>query len=496
MERRKSDEQQNANAVTAKRPALNLVRDVSNLEQDLEQKKADKANQDERGRSSAIPSTTLPTHSALRNKTQPSNVSSSYTPRGSVPRPRGTWLRLNGLSPSPPVDRLMLDRPVPELDTDKEKAENPEAEAQEDTSKRASLSKHRHVSFKEPEPGSSVEASPAPVEATLTAEQNAEEEDEVPFDMDEDIQHLQDEGELDNDDDDAGFVNVETPEDIDEKGNSAKPESVTRDTVPLGSVPSTEVSISLSSDKKTKAGDSLSALLNDPSSFIGSLKSRNYGASSLPGRSVYDQNSGRKSSSPKDKVSLSDQAQRLRDLLALDAPSHRGSKSKRDRALASYLGDRTGGSEFDEIKDDELDSLAPVSTLATSLPVAIGFTGVNKQKEYTFERKTSVPQRESMLVPRLYDGGKHRGNKMGQYSPHGRLPALGEEPESAPASRAHSPSGVPGPVNTGIGDGLAAGNDETDEVADQLRELRGKDDSAFVPPHVSSLWSATSSPSA
>lgn len=482
-EQRESEEQQNINTTAAKRPALNLVRDVSNLEQDLQQRKADKANGDGRGRSTAVPSTTLPTHSVLRNKGQPTNVSSSFVPRGSVPRPRGTWLRLNGLSPSPPADRLLLERPVPDSAPSKDNASNVDA-ANEDSVKRESLSKHRHVSFKEPEPGSSVEASPAQVEGQLVSEEVAEEQDEVPFDMDEDIQHLANEGELD-DDDDAGFLNVEAPVESEKRaGDETKSGSVTRDIVAPGSVAPANVSMSLSSDRRTKAGDSLSALLNDPSSFIGSLKSRNYGAVSLSGRSPYDQDLAGTSVSPNGKDSLSDQAQRLRDLLALDAPSHRGTKVKRDRALASYLRDRSDGNEDDEIKDDELDSLAPVSALATSLPVAIGFHGANKKKEYEFERKTSVPQRESMLVPRLHDGSRHRASKPGQYSPHNGLPSLGEESESASGSRAPSPGGVSGPVNTGIGDALAAGNDETDEARDQLRDLRGKDSDAFVPPHV------------
>lgn len=473
MERRPSDEAHNVKATTSKRPALNLMRDVSNLEQDMQQKKADKATEETRGRTTAAPGTSLPTHSVLRNKGEQTHISTSYAGRA-APRPRGTWLRLNGLSPSPPEDRLLLDRPVP--DSIMEVKEDAEETAGDDNPKRTSLSKHRHVSFKEPEPGSSVEASPAPVEAPLSADLADEEEDEVPFDMDEDIQRLADD---ETDEEDADFVNIETPGDADDAPDG----QVTRDSVAPGSVSEPSISISLTRDIRSQAADSLSALLNNPSSFIGSLKSRNYGASVLSGHSPYDQDSGRNSSSPRDRVSLSDQAQKLRDLLALDAPSHRGTKSKRDRALASYLRDRPEKSTEEDIKDDELDSLAPVSALATSLPVAIGFHGVNKKDEYEFERKTSVPQRESMLVPRLYDAGRHRAAKPGQYSPFERLPSLGEESESAHGSRAPSPGGVQGPINTGTGDALAAGNDESDETRDQLRELQNKE--AFIPPHVS-----------
>lgn len=477
MERGASDDQQTINANTSKRPTLNLTRDVSNLEHDLKQKKADKSAEDGRGRNA------LPTHSVLRNKGQPTNVSSSYTPRGSVPRQRGNWLRLNGLSPSPPANRLMLDRPVPDNHDDGgKKGDEGDKDSTDDQNKRINLSKHRHVSFKEPEPGSSVEASPAPAEAHLAKEDTVEEQDEVPFDMDEDIQHLADEADLDEED--AGFVNVVAPDDTTKDAEEAESDAVTRDIVAPGSVSKSSISISLSGDKKTKAGDSLSALLNDPSSFIGSLKSRNYGVASLSGRSPYDQDPGQGSSSPKDKFSLSEQAQRLRDLLALDAPSHRGTKSKRDKAMSSYLQDRSEVDKEADIHDDELDSLAPVSALATSLPVAIGFQGVNKKEEYDYERKTSVPQRENMLVPRLYESGQHRPSKLGHYSPS-RLPSLGEESESASGSRGVSPAAAArdGKAVT-VKVPIASVQEDDDEARDEVKELLSNDE-GFVPPHVS-----------
>lgn len=467
MERTASDDQ-HAGATTSRRPALNLMRDVSNLEN-----KNDHTGEEQRGRSTTQPGTSLPTHSALRKTGYQPNIAASY-----APRQRGAWLRLNGVSPSPPVDRLMLDRELPEVEKKEE-----EVEAKEDAdaeSKRMSLSKHRHVSFKEPEDASSVEASPAPVEQPLEAEGLApEEDDEVPFDMDEDIE----EDEPDGDEEDGSFVAVEMGDQTDGSPQTARSSSLPRQAGIAGSLTKTTASLSEKADKRGDAAASLSALLNDPSSFIGSLKSRNYGIGSLPIRSATDYATSL-SSSTKDRVSLSDQAQRLRDLLALDAPSHRTTKLKRDKALASYLRDSSAGQDNEkDIADDELDSVAPVSALATSLPVAIGVPGFNKKEAYDFERKTSVPQRESMLVPRLQGNNRHRPSKPGQYSPLDRLPSLGEESESQPTSRAPSPSGVPGPVNTGTGDALAAGNDETDEMADQLRELNGKED--FIPPHVS-----------
>lgn len=482
MERQTSDDQHTA-ATTSKRPALNLMRDVSNLEQEW-QKKADNATEEAtRGRSAAAPGTSLPAHSVLRKTGYTPNMSASY-----APRQRGAWLRLNGNSPSPPANRLMLDRELPENDNKKsEQSMDKDVEQQEDVSepnpRRASLSRHRHVSFKEPESGSSVEASPAPVEAPL----DAEEEDEVPFDMDEDIQHLADEAE--EDEEDGAFVAIEPAKETANGGDDAKGSPGTTKTREgaVGSVSKMSGSLSRSVDKKGQAAASLQALLNDPSSFIGSLKSRGYGAaasaSSGTGQSPADFAISPSSSTAKDSVSLSDQAQRLRDLLALDAPSHRSTKSKRDKAIASYLRDETEGSDTGDIPDDELDSLAPVSALATSLPVAIGIPRFNKKEEYEFERKTSVPQRESMLVPPLHGSGRHKASKPGQYSPFDRLPSLGEESESAPGSRAPSPSGILGPVNNGIGDALAAGNDETDEIMDKLADLQTKED--FIPPHVS-----------
>ncbi|KAK9896687.1 hypothetical protein P389DRAFT_82866 [Cystobasidium minutum MCA 4210] len=484
MERQASDEHYNTAATTSKRPALNLMRDVSNLETDKQKKGDNNASESEaaRGRSAATTAatgTSLPAHSVLRKTAYNANISASY-----APRQRGAWLRLNGMSPSPPANRLMLDRDLPESEDKKDEAEASDAKKDgnsNDIPRRASLSKHRHVSFKEPEPGSSVEASPAPVEQAL----EPEEEDEVPFDMDEDIAHLEDEAE--DDEEDGAFVAVEgqgpsTNGSIDASAEtSTAPEHVT------GSLSKPSSSVSRSMDKKGQAAASLSVILNDPSTFIGSLKSRGYGTASagVTGRSPADYAVSPDSSKPKDKdrVSLSDQAQRLRELLALDAPSHRSTKSKRDKALASYLRDSTDNPDLDDIPDEELDSVAPVSALATSLPVAIGAPGFSKKKdEHDLERKTSLPQRESMLVPPLRgSSGRGRPSKPGQYSPIDRLPSLGEESESAPGSRSVSPSGVPGPVNRETGDALAAGNDESDEVMDKLAELETKRD--FIPPH-------------
>lgn len=81
--------------------------------------------------------------------------------------------------------------------------------------------------------------------------------------------------------------------------------------------------------------------------------------------------------------------------------------------------------------DEQLDILAPVSNLATSLPVAIGIPRFNKKEEYEFERKTSVPQKEGLLVP------KFKNRKLGA-----ELPVL-EEAEERSTSPQPSEQSVP-----------------------------------------------------
>jgi hypothetical protein len=478
MERRTSEEAPRLAATTSKRPALNLMRDVSNLGHEMQQRKADAAAEDARGRSTAPPpGTSMPTQSSLRKPMRSSQTSSTY-----IPRQSGAWLRLNGLTPSPPPSQLLLNREPLESGI-KEDAEG-EANAEEESPRRISLSKHRHVSFKEPTPASSVEASPAPLEEPLLEQHTVEEEDEVPFDMDEDIQHLQHDEAGDEGDESFTMVEDNTPlNGIPERHSSSTSRSRSRSPArkPSPAQQPVPASFSLSTDKNGQASNSLSAILNDPTSFIGSLKSRNLGNYSMSSKISTDEAaSSRSVNSPKSRVSLSDQAQRLRDLLALDAPSHRGSKSNRNKALASYLRDGQNGSKDDDIDDSQLDELAPVSALATSLPVAIGLPRFNRKEEYEFERKTSVPQKESMLVPRLRDSRKREGTTVAKNEAEtSRLPALGEESEHSPVSSI----GVPGNVNTGIGDALAAGNEEEDEQRDQLQELQTKQ--GFIPPHVS-----------
>lgn len=130
---------------------------------------------------------------------------------------------------------------------------------------------------------------------------------------------------------------------------------------------------------------------------------------------------------------LDSQAQRMRDLLATDAPSHRIHRTKRDINLHSQ-----NASSDEHISDDELDRIAPVSTLATSLPVQIGGFMRYKKEEVEFQRKTSVGGWDGHLVPALRPaGGRSQARPYQDHASMHRLPALGEEasPATSPDRR-------------------------------------------------------------
>jgi len=99
-----------------------------------------------------------------------------------------------------------------------------------------------------------------------------------------------------------------------------------------------------------KGAQSLAAMLNDPSSFIGSLRNANHmnrgstNPSTYAGPSSYSQtggsdepNSGAGSLSGNNAVRLNEQSRRMRDLLGVDAPSHRGRRSKGAQTLQQML---------------------------------------------------------------------------------------------------------------------------------------------------------------
>lgn len=248
--------------------------------------------------------------------------------------------------------------------------------------------------------------------------------------------------------------------------------------------------------------------------------------------------------SPEVAQSLREQSQKFRNMLAMDLPSHRGrgGRSSRDKqkSTAALLrqgeADAAAAGSDDEITNEEMNRLAPLSNLATSLPIRIGFppdapgywgrrrngTDANDEdEELGMEQKTSVPTgQEGLFVPRLVHGryGKHlKRDKRADGSlanTVGGLAILGEEqepeleegaeaiPGAEEAQRAQiermqdesslagrSPPGVDKPTNTTAAlDASVQSVNVKEETAETLDEemQRIKAKGGFVPPHVSS----------
>lgn len=477
-----------------KRPALNLDRDVSQLETERAVRE-DEENGRGRTGSSSSNAAAVRQDRTKSSTVAPPVLSSSHVTRQLPAKPGGAWLRLNGLSPSPPKASTSSVEPRDGASRSPSKFADPEDDASAEhglPSHRPNVHRDRHVSFKDPEEEEFDIKASVLLQIPAIEEEYAGEETEVPFDMDEDIVHSEEE-DADSADEDEDATPSEVT--VGEESNAS-------------ALPSRS-SVSPSSKSATPsraASDSLSAVLKDPSSFIGSLRSRNLGEYS--GNINVEQassarRSGKAALSPDERANLGIQAQRLRDLLALDAPSHRGGKN-RNRGNVTALLHGNGADGDEDIADHELDDLAPVS-MATSLPISIGIPRFNRKEEFDFERKTSVPQKESMLVPRLAHSKKER-TFVGAL----RLPALGEESESPVTSRATSPTGAV-PISAGmsaqaetpgadqhsppipaqrdvsaredVGVAIAARDEEAEEAKDQVKDLRSLDQ--FVPPHVS-----------
>ncbi|GAA94370.1 uncharacterized protein L969DRAFT_96490 [Mixia osmundae IAM 14324] len=100
-----------------------------------------------------------------------------------------------------------------------------------------------------------------------------------------------------------------------------------------------------------------------------------------------------------------EQERRLRELLGTDTPSHRSSRrwrkgGKRDMVMRAAFADLRDEEPSDSLEED----LSSSYGFATSLPIAISLpslAGPSPPRDWQYERKTSVPQHESMLVPPL-----------------------------------------------------------------------------------------------
>lgn len=178
--------------------------------------------------------------------------------------------------------------------------------------------------------------------------------------------------------------------------------------------------------------------------------------------------------SPEVAASLREQSQKFRDMLAMDLPSHRGRSSRRNKkTVASLLRDGEAaadgeGSAYENITEEEMDRLAPLSNLATSLPINIGFTQPGaglppgaygsgarrlngRRQDIEFEQKTSVPTGEGMFVPRYKRDKRPDGTHANTV---GGLAVLGEEqeqenPDSAPVPALTGSSSSPVPARDG-----------------------------------------------
>ena len=136
--------------------------------------------------------------------------------------------------------------------------------------------------------------------------------------------------------------------------------------------------------------------------------------------------------SPEVAASLREQSQKFRDMLAMDLPSHRGRGSRNKKTTAAMLRESEEMAD-EEITNEEMDRLAPLSNLATSLPIAIGFPldATRRRPDIEFEQKTSVPTGEGMIVPRYKRDKRSDGTYANTV---GGLAILGEEAEPSPSS--------------------------------------------------------------
>lgn len=169
---------------------------------------------------------------------------------------------------------------------------------------------------------------------------------------------------------------------------------------------------------------------------------------------------------------------------ASHAPSHRSGHQKRQTRSDLYGPlRRRNTDDSDSITD--IDENA-VSKLATSVPVHIALPGPSKATVYPFERKTSLSDREGILVPPLIKAMRQRGilpegNSLGLTSPGASSLSGGTRMGGKGKDRdlAHSFKADPGAVFESMADEVGDGDD--DESGEKVGTLKGK---KFVPPHV------------
>ena len=174
---------------------------------------------------------------------------------------------------------------------------------------------------------------------------------------------------------------------------------------------------------------------------------------------------------------------------AADAPSHRAAwrRFEERRSIVASLRKPSPDSYTEENEE------AAISKLATSVPVNITFTPPSRRglPGLAMERKTSLNEREGILVPSLLAAMRERGitsNALGLLASADRPTRVESSrtrgSRSASVSRereqAKSYSADPGAVFESMAD--EDEEDESDEEEGQGGTLR--DNRTFVPPHV------------
>ncbi|WVQ74839.1 hypothetical protein IAR50_004446 [Cryptococcus sp. DSM 104548] len=183
----------------------------------------------------------------------------------------------------------------------------------------------------------------------------------------------------------------------------------------------------------------------------------------------------------------------LSHTFAADLPSHRAAWRRFEQNGSMYEALRRGHKYFPG--DDEEDDESQVSKLATSVPIQINPLRSGKTSApVAFERKTSLSDRQGVLVPGLKgamrENGVEKGNTLGLGfpAPRGRTASDSQRRNSRSASASRETEAVksykadPGAVFESLAD---AANDEEDNGSGAVEAGEGTlKDKGFVPPHV------------